>query len=644
MATITKTLGTFYGYANGNTHGQYSCVLTWDTPIRTGKKVKIPNLKLTMTRYNTGWTAHRFACKGYVKANDGTSQTTFANNTTLNSYGTESPASIVKNFGSPEIETLKNQFTLYIEIASTGGSTSWGNFKSTNLKNTYTTLSCPSANPTFTVSPSITDIQETSFIINMGTTDIDSVLQYKVNSIHSSWQDASQNSITISGLTAGKNYSVDFIAKNKNDTTLTTTINKTADTYQYPHITSIAKETLKANETQQITFYNPLKRNIRFHMTSLGTDTTEASLLQDASLTSENSYSFILDNNSACKAVGEENKEGLAIYTCTYEDIVTTYSKEKDGQQQQHFSFLIDELQSQPFWSKDISLDKIILYKDINSKVVEITKNDQILIQGYSVLCYGVNFNEYPATASPFSEIKSYEVSINGGAFIDITQQSSNTPNLNADVIPQNAGIISIRVIARDKRNFETPILTRNILVSKYNLPSGMVTAEREGGYGDTIVLTVTPSWGINQNNAGTGVYCIKENGGEYGDPIDIEVFNQPFKIFNKNNESVFGFQITLTDKLGGVSKLAEAQVGAGQPILFIDSEQAGVGVNCFPEGKGLYVQGYTHLEGTSTIKGTVEINGSAEIKEYLISGAHRAQMFNRDGEPRSGWFYNGGE
>lgn len=634
MAKGSKSLGTFYGYADGSRYGKYSpCVLSWSDVTRDGTKVTVKSLTLTMTHATTGWSAYRFACKGSIT---GSSSQTYANNYTLKEYqssGSGNPDTIEKNFGDITVTSLGTTVSCYIEIASTGGSTSWSNFKSTNLKVTFD-ISCPPANPTYTTKPSITEINETDFILNRGVTNITSKYYYKRSS-DTTWTEMTSATQKITGLTANTSYTYDFKAANAQDLKLETSGGSvTVKTYQYPYITAISQEELAAGGEQVITLHNPKNREVMIYMEKVALEgETEKTYIHEAS-TSQSTYSFTLSNEEACEFVGFDQTEGNAIYYCRYNELEPLETIPG--------SYKINIEQSKPSWA-DMSVEKLILYKDGNATTVAVTEDDSTLIQGHSQLYYGINYNTYSAISNHYSSIVEYKVSINGGEF-KVLNTSSETAEINADFkIPSDANSISIRVKAKDARDLETPVVTRTIPVTKYVLPSGSVSVARQGGYGNTIILKVTPIWGISTKNAGTGTYTYQKDGGT-GTTENISVFGQDILLTDKSNDSVFTFTVELIDKLGGKKTLPTATVGIGQPILFIDSEQTGVGVNCFPNGKGLYVKGNTNLNGATNIEGEMNVNGSATINGFLVSATHRNQTFERDGESRSGWFYNGGE
>ena len=173
----SHTIGTLYAYASGNDHGRYSCVLSYDTPTRSGSVVTLPNAKVVMTRYNTGYTTNRIAGRAGI----GGSTTNVKNNVTLNAKDSQSPATITFNLGSPTITTLASSFSFYVALASTGWSANWDNFQGNSPLEFSVTIACPAGKPTFTTQPVITDVQETSFKVTQGSVNVDSDFSFSIS-------------------------------------------------------------------------------------------------------------------------------------------------------------------------------------------------------------------------------------------------------------------------------------------------------------------------------------------------------------------------------------------------------------------------------------------------------------------------------
>lgn len=627
MAAYTQSLGTFHGYANGNPYGRYNCYLDWDGTTRSGSTVTLVNPVLRMTRTDPEkYTTNRIATRIYVAGSEITSSGGY----TLNAFNSQAPNTMTYAFNNRNITTNSTSFTVRILIASTGANTGWANFQSTNLDTTVT-ISCPSAYPTYTTAPSITNIQETSMTINRGATDISSKFYYSIDN-GSSWTELTQASTTKSSLTPGTKYTFKFKAVNATDASLTTPwapdVERT--TYLYPYVTGISTSAITIGSQQRVDLYNPLGRTVTVFMTHgsrSGTTIYEGS-------TSGTTISFAVPVASACAAIGATSTSGTAHYYCKYGSNGGTTSVTG--------TYNTTESLFKPTWNENI--DNLFTFKDGNEEFVEsITHDNQLLVQKLSKLFYGVCFADYPAKSSYSSTIARYEININNRGFVTIPS-SSTTPTIDANyTIPESSRVISVALRAIDGRGYVSNVLTKSLNVLEYKKPTGTVKAYRVGGYGTAVELVISPVWGISNSNAGRATYQYQQNEGAMGTATSTTTFDAPIAFANMDNESSFTFKIILTDSLGLSSDPIYCSIGIGEPILFIDVEQAGVGVNCFPDGSGLYARGNSVFYDDITVEKNVIVNNNEVVKGSLEVGAHRRQTMTRNGEVRTGWFYTGG-
>ena len=651
----SQSIGTFYGYADESRYGKYNpCTLTWSDVTRSGDTVTVKDLTLTMTHEGSGWTTYRFACKGSIT---GTTTTTYANNYTLKAYEPSkesNPATIKVNFGNISVKTLQTTVSCYIELASTKGSTSWTNFASTNTKKTFN-ISCPPANPTYKTQPSITNIEETSFVLNSGTTDIDSKFYYQEDGTNE-WILFSGTTAKISNKKPNQSYKYHFKAINSLSNDYVTNGNSVSiKTYNYPYITNISASNMIADlTTQTITIYNPLKRNVR--IVAKDALAGEDSTLYEKKDFTGTQDTFTLKTLDVSKAIPSDGFFGQVQYYCQYgsQTILAT----KTG------TIEIKPENCKPTWKEDSTIETILSYKDGNVDIVNMTKKDEddtevTLIQRFSQLYYGVNFIDAPAISNYNAVISKYYISIDGTDFQEI-ETSLSEPEQRAQImidgtkqdhqIDAHTNAISIRIKAVDSRGLETPYLQKSIPVYQYAAPAGAISAYRKGGYGDTIVLQMSPVWGINQTkNAGKAFYSYKQGGNDPIKEIETEeniITTKSIDLGGLSNDAIFTFYVKFKDSLGVTTQLDPIVVGLGKPILFIDSEQNGVGINCFPEGQGLYVDGKATLKGETKIEGSIEIDGNLILNNgYSLIGTHRNQLYTQSGTSakRTGWFFDEG-
>lgn len=118
----------FRGYSSTSDSGRYDSYLYYDNVTRNGDTYSFINMRITMTRYSTSWTSNRLATNVGIC---GSENNVFANRT-LNSSGTQSPATIsVANsaFGTPSCSS-SGCSRLWWALASTGSNSNWTNFQS----------------------------------------------------------------------------------------------------------------------------------------------------------------------------------------------------------------------------------------------------------------------------------------------------------------------------------------------------------------------------------------------------------------------------------------------------------------------------------------------------------------------------------
>lgn len=102
-------------------------------------------------------------------------------------------------------------------------------------------------------------------------------------------------------------------------------------------------------------------------------------------------------------------------------------------------------------------------------------------------------------------------------------------------------------------------------------------------------------------------------------------------------SEKAYNTYVVVVDGFGQSTQSTVASLPLGTPILFIDTEQLGVGVNCFPTVAGLEVKGPIKSTGNITSSGTVSgdtlsgstvsTTGNATIGGNLSAGVVSAKQ-----------------
>ena len=395
--------------------------------------------------------------------------------------------------------------------------------------------------------------------------------QYSTN--NSSWSSFSNNSTTLSPNTT---YYFRYYATNSQGTSYSGSTSTT--TYQYPYVTSIQYSSVAIGSVQRVYFYNPLRRSITMYMRAKSRSGT---VIYSTTTSSSDSVSFTVPIGAASNTLGSSSTSATAYYSVSYGshdiDYVTgTYYIGSGG--------------CAPTWN--VSANNLIKYKDYNATTLALTNSNQDLVQGYSKIAYGINYNSYPASSNYGSTIDHYEVSIDGGSYTRLSSSSSSA-TIESGVIPSGT-TTTISARAVDARGYASSPITKVISIIPYSNPTGSLTVRREGGYGPTVKLKADALWAISTKNKGTGYYQYCVDGTDsYSTATDISTFGSYITLPGTfDNDTVYRFRIKLTDQIGNDSAFIYALVGVGEPIMFIDTVQQGVGINCFPDEKGLYVKG----------------------------------------------------
>ncbi len=223
--------------------------------------------------------------------------------------------------------------------------------------------------------------------------------------------------------------------------------------------------------------------------------------------------------------------------------------------------------------------DSKVSYADVNQAVVNITGNNQHIVQGKSSLT--ATFGA--ATANKGASITGYTVSLNG-----VTKTASASGSVPFGAVNSSQDV-TLSVTAKDSRG-NTTTATKKVTVLAWSLPVISASLERLNNYEDETYLTVDASISsVNGKNTMAVSYKYKPSGGSYGSAVQIE--NKTRYTINCDKNNAYVFSITVADRFGSDTK--EFHLDRGKFPLFIDTEMNAVGVNDFPaEGEGMRVAG----------------------------------------------------
>lgn len=442
-----------------------------------------------------------------------------------------------------------------------------------------------------TPSISLSNRTETSLTYNWSTSETCSkVVVYYKKSNESNYASttkydssgATSGSFTLSGLAANTTYNV-FIRATRKDSGLTSDSGvNNSTTYNYPHITGISASALTIGNGQTISLYNPLGRTVTVRMYQ---NSTSGTLLHTTGSTTGTSITFTPAADTLYKTI-PNSQSSYCIYTSTSSNPSYTYTTASNT-----YSYKVSGGETPTFAASQVST------YDSTSSVTAVTGQTGAggwLVQALSQLKVTI---DSAATAKNHASISKYEVTFAGTKKdLSVGTTGGTWGTLNSS----GTQSISIKVI--DSRNLSTTV-TKNVTFKPYQAPTITLTGGRENNYGTVVNLlasfTSSSVEGFNGikvswSGADFSGYFKDSNNNQLGSSSSfVSAFSGDGTATQDNidNEVSYTFTATIEDRFGKKSS-STLKVPISLPLMFIDSEQNGVGVNCLPTGKGLYVDG----------------------------------------------------
>jgi len=237
-------------------------------------------------------------------------------------------------------------------------------------------------------------------------------------------------------------------------------------------------------------------------------------------------------------------------------------------------------------------------YKDKNASVVSITGNNQVLVQGQSVLEVTIDSSDRMVAQKQANPVK-YTFAIDS---ISLDQAYSNNTIVKEIGAIQSSGTKNLSIKAFDSRNNFTEVV-KPVTVIPYAAPVVNATVQRENGFGEQTSLLISGLYSLVEvggtpKNEVTGVrYRYREKGDEWGSWVnktftaDDETgeITTSETLLSLNNEKEFEFEVEIIDRFG--STVVPLTLGIGRPILWIGANRT-VAVNHKPESttEGLHI------------------------------------------------------
>jgi hypothetical protein len=418
-----------------------------------------------------------------------------------------------------------------------------------------------------TVTQSLSSRTETTAVMKWTSDSTIDYIWYSTNN-GSSWTginvtDGKSGTYTISGLSANATYQVKTRVRNKASQLTTDSSALSVTTYNWPYATSMPSFTI--GERLTIGFYNPLGRSCTVNLIGadgsvLGTDTISG--------TSISGY-----NNSTVQgrmyASLPNAKSGTYSVKVTYGSQVTT----KTGG-----TYTVDANACKPSIGGGS-------YRDVNSAMVAITGNDQLIVQNKSQV-------QYTATglvANKSASIASCKVTVNGSTY-NMTVSGSTATGGNA-VINSGTDVEAVLTVT-DSRGL-TASTTITVQMLELSQPTAVIMLERQSNYYSATNILVDAKYSSvgGTNTISIAYSCTKD--GASSATVSGTLQDGVQSTITLDNTAGWAVKVTLTDRFGLVTTY-NLYVSRGMPIIYFDRIKSSVGINCFPQNEdSLEVNGF---------------------------------------------------
>lgn len=518
---------------------------------------------------------------------------------------------------------------------SDGGSYSAGSTFNGDYALTLTAKWNPTA-PTFTA-PSLS-ADETSLSWGAFALNTNSNVYYQLDSTSGSWTTLSTNTTTaaaktVSGLSPGSSHTVYFKAVNASDSASVTTKSSTTTLYSYPYITGVSSATIDVGAKQTVSLYNPLKRSVSVSVSKVAS--TSQTFVSGT--TTGTSVDLTIPINTVAPLISNNTTHTATIeYTSSYSGKTST----KSGTVNLSSSVgapTIDTSKTTGF----VTLSDVGTFT-LNSTSYSMnnaTGSTTKYLQGYSKLGYILNSSSNPFTAQYGASLSSYKVQINSKTATAATVGTQYYEGSSGGITTKSSAVAmtanntyTLTISATDTRGF-TSSFTRTFTTYPYSQPSlGTPQIVRDDGYGSKATVTISGSWCPNMNGIHLAkkitLYYKTSTASSYsslvlyndttGSATSYKSLSGSYALSSLTFDSntAYNIYVVAQDCFDKTATSVVANLALGTPLMFIDAAQKGVGVDCFPEGQGLYVDGVVKGKLVDSRAGYVT-SGTSGLSSY---------------------------
>lgn len=365
--------------------------------------------------------------------------------------------------------------------------------------------------------------------------------------------DGTGGTYTISGLAANTTYQVKTRVRNKASQLTTDSSALSVTTYNWPYATSMPNFTI--GEKVTIGFYNPLGRSFTFYVVANGVT------IANNWTVSGTSYSGINATSSQNQLYATIPNAKSATYQirCVYEGNAMV----KTGG-----TFSVDTAACKPSIGGGS-------YRDVNSSMVAITGNDQLIIQNKST----VRYTATGLTAQKSATVESCSVNVNGKTYS--LSVSGNSATGGNDAINSGTDVAATLTVT-DSRGL-TASTTITVTMLELSQPSAVIALERQSNYYSATNILVNARYSsVNGTNTISIAYSCTQDGASSA-TVTGTLQDGVQSTITLDNSYGWAVKVTLTDRFGLITSY-NLYVSRGMPIAFFDRLSNSVGINCFPK------------------------------------------------------------
>lgn len=266
-------------------------------------------------------------------------------------------------------------------------------------------------------------------------------------------------------------------------------------------------------------------------------------------------------------------------------------------------------------------------YLDTNPATVNLTGNNQYIIQGHSEL----EVRNIAAIAKNAAALQKYRVIVDGSAF------ESTSTTIHTTKAANNTGIT---VYAIDSRNLQGSLTKAFLQYIPYAEPKLEIRLHRRNDIENSTSLIIKGKYdplmidGKQKNDILSVTYCYKEETETvYGNEKTITVVKGKDGVFTFDNiigdfpsEHIYHFQMKVKDQLGTYTFPAILNAGVMSISIKKNNGKYAVGINKIPElDKGLDIAGDIRVNGVTINNPEIYPVGSIYIS---IQNINPAQYF----------------